>query len=505
MAGQGSHNPQREEKGVVEPDQAVAMGEFTPAPPPPYTVFTADERRLITVIMGMSMFFSPMTANIYFPVMPALASALDVSVQKINLTITTYVILQGISPLFIGDLADRVGRRPVYFLTFLVYISASLGLALNKTSYAALLALRTLQSAGCSATAAISYGVLADFATPAKRGHVLGMAMVVANTGPTLGPLLGGAIAGRSGWNWVFWFLTILGILFVLILVVLFPETSRKIVDNGSLPAARWNRPILSLLATYPKNVASKAPKSVPASAKTPLTLPNPLPALRIVLYKDASLVLWVSAIHYMAYYCIQATMATLFSTKYHLDELQIGLTYLPIGFGVACGGFLNGKFMDLNYRRTARDINFTIDNIAGDDIRVFPIERARTRFAHPLILLDTFLLVAYGWACRYHAHLAIVLILQFALGFLQTCIVQTFNTLLVDIFLSNPSTASASGNITRCALSAAGIAAIQPLIEQLDYGWVFTAIAGLAGATSVSATALSRSQGMIWRQERSK
>lgn len=501
---QGRHDPPEEDKGVVTAAQAATVGETVPARQP-YTIFTVAEQRLITVIMGMSMFFSPMTANVYFPVMPALASAMNVSIQKINITITAYIILQGISPLFVGDLADKVGRRPVYLLTFLVYISASLGLALNRSSYAALLALRTLQSAGCSATAAISYGVLADVATPAKRGHMLGMAMVVANTGPTLGPLLGGVIADRCGWNWVFWFLTILGAAFLLALVILLPETSRKIVNNGSIPASRWNRPMLSLLAKYPRNTDSKISLSSPASANTPLTFPNPLPALRIVLQKDASLVLWISAIHYMAYYCLQATMPDLFATRYDLDELQIGLTYLSIGLGVACGGFLNGKFMDVNYRRTARDIHFTIDHVVGDDIRLFPIERARTRFAQPLIVLDAFLLIAYGWGCRYHAHLAIMLVLQFTLGLLQTCIVQTFNTLLVDIFPTNPSTASASGNITRCALSAAGIAAIQPLLEQLDYGWVFTLLAVLAGVTCISATALIRSKGMVWRQERSK
>ena len=50
------------------------------------------------------------------------------------------------------------------------------------------------QSTGCPATTAISYGVLADVAMPAKRGRMLGTAMIAANTGVTLGPLLGGTI-----------------------------------------------------------------------------------------------------------------------------------------------------------------------------------------------------------------------------------------------------------------------------------------------------------------------
>ena len=229
-----------------------------------YTVFTRPERWLITINMGVAMFFSPMTANIYFPAIPSLSRSMNVSFQQTNLTITAYIVIQGVAPLFVGDLADKVGRRPVYILTFVVYVAASFGLAINRRSYAVLLALRMLQSAGCSATAAISYGVLADVAPPAKRGHMLGAAMVAANTGPTIGPLLGGIISDRAGWHWIFWFLTILGGSFLGILLLSFPETSRKIVKNGQYLAPRWNRPFLSSVRRYPVNAVYGRQKGWP-------------------------------------------------------------------------------------------------------------------------------------------------------------------------------------------------------------------------------------------------
>lgn len=39
---------------------------------------------------------SPLTANIYFPAIPTMASAFHVSIEKINLTVTVYMIMQGI-------------------------------------------------------------------------------------------------------------------------------------------------------------------------------------------------------------------------------------------------------------------------------------------------------------------------------------------------------------------------------------------------------------------------
>jgi MFS family permease len=66
----------------------------------------------------------------------------------IDLTITLYLVLQAVSPAFFGPLSDTLGRRPVVLITFSIYCAASLGLALNKHSYVALLVLRSLQSTG---------------------------------------------------------------------------------------------------------------------------------------------------------------------------------------------------------------------------------------------------------------------------------------------------------------------------------------------------------------------
>lgn len=468
----------------------------------PYTVFTRGQKALITIMMGVAMFFSPMTANIFFPIVPALQKATRASLQRINLTITAYIIMQGISPLFVGDLADKVGRRPVYILTFIIFTVASLGLALNRDSYSVLLILRVIQSAGCSATAAISYGVLSDVAMPAERGRMLGAAMVAANAGPSIGPLLGGILADRAGWRWVFWFLVVLGTTFLLTLVMLFPETARAIVGNGSIPVRRWKRPVLSFL--FEDHEARNHLCTLMNQGKSStFRVPSPFPALRIIFYKDAALVLWISAVHYLVYYSVQATMPSMFASIYNLSELQIGLSYLSIGIGVAAGGYSNGKFLDINYSRTAKQIGFIINRISGDDLCTFPVERARTRFAPGLILLCSITLMGYGWTFQERTHLAVPLILQFILGFLTTCTVQTFNTLLVDIFPKSPSTASASGNITRCALSAGGVAAMQPLFNSLSYGWVFTIVGAISGMSAIAALLLIKSNGMKWRNQR--
>lgn len=116
----------------------------SPVPPVPYTTFTPRHKRLLTVILVLTMLASPMTATIYLPVLPLLASQFGVSMQAINLTITVHIVFQASSPLLFATASDTFGRRPIYLVTYAIYTLASLGLALNKHSYAALLALRAL-------------------------------------------------------------------------------------------------------------------------------------------------------------------------------------------------------------------------------------------------------------------------------------------------------------------------------------------------------------------------
>ncbi|KAL8994627.1 MAG: hypothetical protein Q9169_005449 [Polycauliona sp. 2 TL-2023] len=142
----------------------------------PYTVLTKPEKRWIIFLVAMAGFFSPLSTNIYFPAIKYLARDLSVSVELINLTITAYLICQGIVPSLVGDTADMIGRRPVYIAAFIVYLPANIGLALQD-SYAALLVLRVLQSSGSSGTVALAISVVADLAPPHERGQYVGAAL----------------------------------------------------------------------------------------------------------------------------------------------------------------------------------------------------------------------------------------------------------------------------------------------------------------------------------------
>ncbi|KAG8531037.1 uncharacterized protein KY384_004394 [Bacidia gigantensis] len=116
---------------------------------PPYSVFAPIEKRVIVAIVSYAAWFSTLTSFIYYPAIHQLAHAFSVSVEKINLTVTSYMAVATIAPTLVGDTADVLGRRPVYALALSLYIGVNVAIVLAD-SYAALVGLRVAQALAIS-------------------------------------------------------------------------------------------------------------------------------------------------------------------------------------------------------------------------------------------------------------------------------------------------------------------------------------------------------------------
>lgn len=135
--------------------------------------------------------FSGLCSFTYYPAITAPSDSLHVSVAAINITVAAYPIIAGKAPSVAVDLSDQTGRRPVILLTITLYFAANLGLVLQN-SYAGLVGLQCLQSAGSSSTIAIAHRVISDITTPAERGSDVGVLFGFTNAAPSLGPTIDG-------------------------------------------------------------------------------------------------------------------------------------------------------------------------------------------------------------------------------------------------------------------------------------------------------------------------
>ncbi|EFX03857.1 major facilitator superfamily transporter [Grosmannia clavigera kw1407] len=453
----------------------------------PWSVWSSRQRKLIVLTASFASLLSPLSSQIYFPALGAIARDLQVSDSLVNLSITTYVILQAIAPTFTAQLSDEVGRRPLYMTCFVLYTGANIGLGVQH-SYTALLVLRCVQSAGSSGMATLASAVATDLTTPAERGRYIAYAAAVPMLGSTLGPIIGGLLAQFAGWHSVFWFLVALTGVVVLVMVPLFPETCRKIVDDGSIPPQRWNRCYANVLlenrltATSQEGLsqllAARTERDARARARPRVRLPNPLATLRLLLQRECGVALLYSALLCCSFYATLSLIPSQFGAVYHFNELQIALCYIPFGLGSLVAAFHRGRMLDANLQRHARRLGIVLEKNRNTDLADFPIERARLEVALPTIVLGSASMVGFGWMLHAQVSLAGPLIFLFVMAF---CISSSLNCvvcLMLDVYPRQAGAVTAANNLVRCLFGAAATAVVVPMINGIGVGWAITIFA---------------------------
>ena len=120
-----------------------------------YPVFTAAEKWCIIAMIFYAAWFSISSSFVYYPATHQLSHIFSVSVDKIVLTVTSYMAVATIAPTLVSDTADVLGCKPVYVVALTLYISANIVIVLSNTD-PALLGHRVLQALAFSGILSVS-------------------------------------------------------------------------------------------------------------------------------------------------------------------------------------------------------------------------------------------------------------------------------------------------------------------------------------------------------------
>ncbi|KAH6658584.1 major facilitator superfamily domain-containing protein [Truncatella angustata] len=464
----------RKENEILSHDMVVHPNEQTSQQENVYSIFTLSERRILVFATSIVSFIGPLTGNIYTPVLNSIAQELQISTAEVNLSITVYLISQGVAPIFIAPISDVIGRRVICILGLIIFTTSSLGLALNS-HYAALLGLRCIQSLGASALASISGAVVADCVVPADRGSFMGFTMIGPILGPSLSPILGGLLSQYGDWRVVFWVLTGFGSVLSVLVIPFLPETCRAVVGNGSHAPSSYQDSWANRRVRHRGNVQARLPRSKSFTLSTLLGM--------WVVFSDIKslLILILSGFVSAGFWCITTSIPSQYSKIYHFSDSSVGLSYLPMAAGGLVVTFVIGKWdpIDGNYRRHARRMGIDLQKDHLCEISNFPFHKARLQVAAPLLLACSLFVVGYGWALETRVFPAGPLVLLFFICFCMMGMGKAIQMLLMDMHPSRPATVVAAFNVAKSLLGASMTAASAPMIEATGNGWTYTTIGG--------------------------
>ncbi|EFQ30678.1 major facilitator superfamily transporter [Colletotrichum graminicola M1.001] len=475
----------------------------------PYHVFSRRQKWFVILIIGAAGLFSGLSSNIYFPALDTISQDLKVSHEMVALTITSYLVIQGISPLIWGSISDTLGRRPIYMASFAVYIFSNIGLSISP-NFAVLLLFRGLQAAGSASTVSIGNGVIQDISPPADRGAFVSLYQAIRNFGIAIGPVLGGLLTNYFGFRSIFIFLLIISSIVTLIIVVLLPETMRTIAGNGSLRLEGVYKPLILYLKKEPSYLEDPE-EPIQREKITLMTFFEPL---RLLIQRDILINLLFGGVVYTVWSMVTSSTTVLFKQRFNLSDLEIGLAFLPNGLGTIIGSAIAGKTMTRDYLSVeeAYKASYKCDTskkFSGGNLPAdFPIEQARLRRLPWISLAFVAATAGYGMSLNFSSltsrrgWIALPLVLQFLIAATSNAIFALNQTLVTDICPGKGASATAINNLVRCGLGAVGVALVEKLIESNGPGATFLGLALVTVAAGPLAVA-HWYWGQGWRAKR--
>lgn len=246
--------------------------------------------------------------------LPSISQHFGVSMVAAGLNITLFLLGYCAGPLLFAPMSEFYGRRPIFYITFLLYNVFNL-LCAFAPNFAALLVGRFLTGTFVSAPLSNAPGVLADLWPPLARGNAMAGFSLMVWVGPALGPVISGFLQltkGEDAWRWTFYVMLMLGG-FTTVFMFAIPETYAPIILYHKAQRIRK--------AKIPGYEAVKAPieatdRSLASIYKVALTRPW------IILFDPISFLcaIYMSVV-YLLLYMLFAIYRTLLSTPKQLPS----------------------------------------------------------------------------------------------------------------------------------------------------------------------------------------
>ena len=136
---------------------------------------------------------------------------------RVGILISIFGLVNALLQPFAGAFIDRIGRRKPFIMGGLVFMMfATLGFLL-VTSFTGLLFMRSLQGIGVALTVPAALALMVSASTKQTRGGSMGIYTTSRMIGLAIGPLIGGALFDRFGFDASFY----TGAAFIIVAIVL--------------------------------------------------------------------------------------------------------------------------------------------------------------------------------------------------------------------------------------------------------------------------------------------
>src|SRR4051812_46675693 len=164
-------------------------------------LFTPENRKWWTLgAVAVGLFMIMLDNTVVNVALPSIRADLGISVSELEWIVNAYALTFGVLLLSGGKLADLFGRRRIFVVGLVVFTAASLWCGLADSA-GSLIAARSVQGAGAALLNPATLSIITATFAPRQRGTAIGIWAGVSALALAIGPMVGGILTERIGWN----------------------------------------------------------------------------------------------------------------------------------------------------------------------------------------------------------------------------------------------------------------------------------------------------------------
>jgi MFS family permease len=186
------------------------------------------QRRIILIACVIASSMAFIDGSVLTVALPRLRAALDTDLATVQWVIASYVLALAALTLIGGALADTYGQARILLIGCILFGAASVGCALSG-SVGWLIAARVLQGSAAALLTPASLALIGATFPKAERTVAIGVWAAVSALTSAAGPVLGGLLTERFGWQAVFWINPPLAAIAIVLLFEFAPADVREV------------------------------------------------------------------------------------------------------------------------------------------------------------------------------------------------------------------------------------------------------------------------------------
>ena len=196
---------------------------------------------------------APFATDMYLPTLPAVGAEFGAPDSVVQLTLSGFFVGMALGQLMVGPISDVIGRRRLLVAGAIVALLASAIAALSP-SIAIFVAARFLQGLGGGACVVLARAMVPDLLSGREAAKTYSLLMAILAIAPAVAPIVGGLLAEPIGWRGIYWVLTGLHGVQLLVVLKIVPETGGQSTDGHGSGTQTFLVRVLSNYATVLKS-----------------------------------------------------------------------------------------------------------------------------------------------------------------------------------------------------------------------------------------------------------